>query len=222
MEYPGYLDGLSPEERQALEPLLKRETCPPGTVLFREGEAPATLFLLHQGTVRMVRSAEDGRELLVDLVFPGEVCGALSALDAQPSVATAVCAVEVTLSRLSRQEFLDRAGEFPGLLTRAAQVYRQKLREQVERLADLATEPSETRVARILLLLLSRLGQPVEDGLLVPDVLDTAGLAGLMGTSLETAVQVLDRFQEQGLLTRREGGLVITRVEGLQARAGLA
>jgi len=79
--------------------LRKRET------LFREGEQGHSMFILAQGTVQLFKSSEDGKEVVIKLLRPGEIFGevVLFEQDRFPVSACALTPAQVFL--LPRRQF---------------------------------------------------------------------------------------------------------------------
>lgn len=209
VEKVGYLERLSPQEVDALRPLLRPARFPRGTVLFEQGDSPTELLLLHQGSVKLVRSSGLGRDLILELLFAGDLCGVLCGMDSEPFGMSAVCLEDVEVSRVPRQEFLELAEEFPGLVTKAVDVCRHKIRQQREMMAGLALDRADQRLARALLLVAARLGRREGTRITLPLRLDRSELADLVGTTPETAIRIMSRLRREGVLEEEDGVLYL-------------
>lgn len=64
------------------------KTCPAGTVLFREGDEGATMYVLQSGRVRISKGSQDGSKTLA-VLGPGEFFGEMAILNRKPRTATA-------------------------------------------------------------------------------------------------------------------------------------
>lgn len=222
MDFPGYLDRLTPEERSLLEPLLRRESYRRGEALFRQGDLLDRLYFLESGTLKMVLASAQGRDVILEILFAGEICGAMCSHEPEPSGLTALCVDEVEVASLSKDQFLELADRCPNLVLRAFDACRQKLRQQQERAVDLAVETPEHRAARTLLVLGSRLGVRTERGLAVRMVLDHAEFSDLIGTSVETVEGILGGLRLEGVVDEQEGQIVVLDEVALRQKAGLA
>lgn len=220
MEKVGYLDRLSPAEAEALLPLMQPARFGRGTVLFEQGENPQHLLVLHKGSLKMVRSSDLGRDMILEILYPGEICGALCALDSEPYGMSAICLEDVELAMIPRKEFLELASAMPGLIQKAVDVCRHKIRQQREAMAGLALDRADQRVARALLLMASRLGRREGTRVLLPMLLDRTELSELVGTTPETAIRIMSRFRRDGFLEEGEGHLTLLDEEALRDLAG--
>jgi CRP-like cAMP-binding protein len=77
-----------------------------GEVLFRQGDRGTDMFIVVEGTVKVVLADEHGRELLLKETGPGGVIGELALLSQQPRAATVVATAFTRLLKLTRASFL--------------------------------------------------------------------------------------------------------------------
>lgn len=102
----------------------------PGEVLFREGDAPTTAFILDAGQVE-IRATQRGQEVLLALLGPGAILGEMAVIDSAPRTATAVALTACRLIALDRAQIAERiAGADPvirALLQGTLQRYRTAL-----------------------------------------------------------------------------------------------
>lgn len=79
----------------------------PGEVLFREGDAPTTAFILDDGQVE-IRATQRGHEVVLALLGPGAIIGEMAVIDAAPRTATAVAVTACRLIALDRAQIAER------------------------------------------------------------------------------------------------------------------
>jgi CRP/FNR family transcriptional regulator len=77
-----------------------------------------------------------------------------------------------------------------------------------KRLADM-TGSAEHRAARLFLTLADRVGIPRESGTFIPLPISRQEIADLIGTTLETAIRLMSRWQKDGLLLTEKSGFVL-------------
>ncbi len=108
-------------------------------VLFREGDAPTTAFLIESGTFWITAQRENGPMLLGDL-GPGALVGEMAVLDDSPRSATATALDACILTPIDRTQFAER-------LVAADPVIRSLLLSQLSRyrrvLATFAGHPND-------------------------------------------------------------------------------
>jgi EAL domain-containing protein (putative c-di-GMP-specific phosphodiesterase class I) len=79
----------------------------PGEVLFREGDAPTSAFLVERGRLR-VTANRAGQEIELGFVDPGALVGEVAVLDDSPRSATAVAVEASVLTAIDRTQFAER------------------------------------------------------------------------------------------------------------------
>jgi EAL domain-containing protein (putative c-di-GMP-specific phosphodiesterase class I) len=79
----------------------------PGQVLFREGDAPTTAFLIESGSLRITAQRAGAPMVLSDL-GPGALVGEMAVLDDSPRSATATALADCVLTPIDRAQFAER------------------------------------------------------------------------------------------------------------------
>lgn len=203
----------------ALQATMSTSRLARGEVLFREGDQGDRLYVLLSGKVKLGRTSTDGRENLVAILGPGEMFGELSVFDPGPRNATATAVAETQLIGLGndalQQFLLSRPAVAQSLLAALA----KRLRRTNDSLADLVFTDVPGRVAKALLALSERFGQPTEEGLLVAHDLTQEELAQLVGASRETVNKALADFAIRGWLRLEARAVMLIDVERLRRRS---
>lgn len=210
-------DGISQETLQRVA-----ETC--RTLRFANGEAllsqeapGETMLLLVSGSVRVTRSTPVGRERILGYIYAPAVLGEISVLSASHRTATVTANGAVVALQLFRDE-LQKLGEYcPRILWNLAGLLAQRVEELNAELVASGIG-SETNLAYVLLGLYrqreqSRVAQPH----LLP--LGTLELSQRLGTSRETVLRLLRRFEAGRLVKQRGGTLELLQLDALQAIA---
>jgi CRP/FNR family transcriptional regulator, cyclic AMP receptor protein len=166
----------------------------PGKTLVRQGASGVGAWRVETGILRVSLDTPEGRELVIDLVGPGDVVG-------DPAGSPATCTV-----RALRPARL-RAGDADELTAALA-----RLAARTAALAcDVAWLDVSTRIERRLQDLAARFGRPVSGGTLIPITLRQDELAALAATSRETANRAIRRLIERGRIGRERRGRYVVR-----------
>ena len=89
------------------------------------------------------------------------------------------------------------------------------------RLAELTGARVETRFARLFLKLCDQIGKPDRGGTFVPMPLTRQELADLTGTTIETTIRIMSRWQKEDVLhTEKDGFVVLDRAVLDETAAG--
>ena len=190
-----------------------------GQSLFNEGEVGDRLYVILDGKVKLTRAAPDGRENLLSVLGPSEMFGELSFFDPRPRTASAVAVTECRLAGLGNDDLRPFLTNHPEVAVHLLRALAQRLRRTNDVMADLVFTDVPGRVAKALLDLAERFGQPTEAGLHVHHDLTQEELAQLVGASRETVNKALADFAGRGWLRIEARAVVILDIERLRKRS---
>lgn len=191
-----------------------------GEVLFEEGDLGDTLYVIVRGKVKVGRTSNDGRENLIAVLGPGEMLGELSLFDPGPRTAGATAVIPTELHQLSHADFTMWLNDNPQAGHVLLRALAQRLRKTNEAMGDLVFSDVPGRVAKALLDLAERFGEPASGGgTRVAHDLTQEELAQLIGASRETVNKALADFDARGWLRREGRAIILVDVDRLKRRA---
>ena len=178
-------------------------------VIFYQGDACNRLWLVYSGRVKIVFHERDGREIILEIISPGEAFGG-TVLFFPAHPATAMALEEAVIASFSAEAY----AKF--LLTQAKVTLKllRMLGERHHAMLNMQTmvgERVERRMAHILLKLAARVGRDTPDGRLITIPLSRQDLADMACTTLETSIRTISRFQKDDLVATRRGGYVLVK-----------
>lgn len=154
----GILDGIvlfeafTPEERAAVASRGRVFDAPAGTVLMREGDVASSLYVLLDGTVRVVRNDPFGGQVEVGFRRAGDCFGEMALIDGGARSASVIAATPVTVFELERDLFLALISPSPDLLAKLLRELSRMIREVSERVVredlERRTRIAESALAR--------------------------------------------------------------------------
>jgi CRP/FNR family transcriptional regulator, cyclic AMP receptor protein len=136
---------------RALAELGRVRTYPKQTLIIHEGDVSDTVFIVLAGRVRVFSSAEDGRDVILDVLGPGEIVGEM-ALDGSPRSASIMTMESTTVAVVDAATLRERlksdlelpmllVTELLGRLRRTSRVVKQlALGDVYERLSVVLNE----------------------------------------------------------------------------------
>ncbi|HEX7679784.1 MAG TPA: cyclic nucleotide-binding domain-containing protein, partial [Thermoanaerobaculia bacterium] len=80
---------LKLDDRAAIEPLCHMQGYEKGEVIFREGDPADRIHFIYAGRVKIVKAAGT-RDVIIEILGPGEQAGAAAAFERRPFPATAI------------------------------------------------------------------------------------------------------------------------------------
>src|SRR5215813_6410871 len=137
--------GVPAEEILKLAAVAREDRYAPRDYLFTEGDAPAWFWLVRSGRVKIVRQSRGGKEVVLELVGPGEPFGGVAALEGRPYPASAQALETTTVVRIPPEPIAALARRHPAIVSELMRMLGQRLRGAHDSVRSLATDPIEIR-----------------------------------------------------------------------------
>lgn len=186
-----------------------------GEVAFREGEPADSFCVVVAGRLKLTQVGQDGNEVILRFVGPGEVAAALAVFVEATYPATALAMGPTQLLAWQRVALQELIQSHAVLATNMLRLVSERLRELQERFRELAAERVAQRIARALLRLVRQAGRKVEHGVLIDMPLSRQDLAEMTGTTLFTVSRTLSDWEAQGFVESARERVMITRPHAL-------
>lgn len=217
-----FLDTLPSEASLALRAKLHERVVSRRATLFEQGEKPSLMFLVREGWAKVVASSPCGRDTIIEMLMPGDFCGATCGLVADRYPASAIMVTEGRVACIARDDFLQLANSHPDLLLEGLAVCQGKRDQQQEMLTSLALETVRQRTCRMLLEIASRLGRRADVGVVFTMPFDRREFSELVGSTLETTIRSLSELRREGLYRQDGDTVTLPAPEALARKTGPA
>lgn len=192
---------LGDEVLRDLAALTVEEHYAPGQFVFWEGDPAHSFFMVSQGRVKVLKHSSTGKELIVAFFGQGEMFGEVGIFEDKPYPASAQAVQSSSILRVPGDDFLSFIAARPQVPLKIIQVLSARLRDAQGRLRDVAAERAQQRLARLLLMLSSKLG---------PTLPFTREEIGQMaGITTETTIRLLGQLAAAGVVRPRRGSVKI-------------
>jgi len=185
---------------EKLATLTTRKRYPKDGVVFFENEAGDTLFMVAAGRVKVTILGDDGREIILSVLGPGEFFGEMALLDNEPRSATTIAAEDSELVSLSRADFEGVLSHNPLIMASLIKVLTSRLRHANHQISTLALLDVYGRVARVIVELGREEGKRLKDGRITFQRPTHQEIANRIGTTRETVTRMLKDLQRQNLI----------------------
>jgi CRP/FNR family transcriptional regulator len=182
----------------------------PGEVLFREGDASNTSYIVRSGHARAVREHPDGRQITLATFGPTDVFGELAMFDDERRSATVQATDDLEVLGIPGADMRRLLRRHPDIAAKLVIALGRRLRAANERLARQSFQTVQSRVAGVLRQLVGQ--AQAEESAGERDVLVTATqaeLAQLAGSSRESASRFLAVLERAGVISQGRGRLVV-------------
>jgi len=158
----------------------------------------------------------EGKELIHNIINPGQVFGEIALLDGKERSADAVAIVPTDVLVVLRRDFLPFLEADSALCIRLMTVLCEKLRQTSELAEDFMFLELRQRLAKRLVRLAQLYGRPWRSGVIINFRLPQRELAAMMGTSRESINKQLREWAESGWLEVDRGNIAILNMEALE------
>ena len=177
-------------------------------LIFREGDHPRWLYFVEKGRVKIFKTSDDGRELIVKVAQAGDFLGFLALFkeDAYPESAAAL--EDCSIKMVPKQDFAALVFGNRDVNARFIKMLASHIAEREQQLIELAYNSVRKRVATSLVKLAEQSG---------PDIhMLREDLASIAGTAKETLIRTLTDFKNEGLLDIKDGVVHVLALEKLR------
>ncbi len=206
---------LSHIEAPALERFLEsgvEVTLKEGSRIFGEGDGCQSYLLLLEGSVRVRKVSESGREIVLYRMEPGQTCILTTTclISGEDYPAEAIAETDVRALAIPKASFeraLSQSAQFRHFIFA---VYAQRISHLILLVEDVAFGKMDGRLAQKLLALLSgpmAMAQRIE--------ITHQELAAELGTMREVVSRLLKEFEHQGLVVLGRGFVEVRNPMGL-------
>ena len=192
---------LNEDELAELAELTIERGLKAGGFVFWEGDAPDWFYIVAEGRVKILKHSSLGKEFVIAFFGPGEMFGEVAVFENRPYPGSAQAVAETKVLEVGREDFRSFLAHRPETALRIINVLAGRLRDAQSRLRDLAGERVEQRLARMLLMLSSKLGPTLP--------FTRQEIADMAGTTTETAIRFMSRLKDGGIIRSVRGKIVI-------------
>jgi CRP-like cAMP-binding protein len=191
----------------------------PGVALFHSGDDTGTVLVVRSGQAKVTVLGRDGHEVILGFRGPGELLGELSAVDGATRSATATALQPMTALGIPGDSFRSLLDHRPAIARTLLRVLAVRLREADRQRLEFTAYDVPGRVARRLVELAERFGEPSADGVEIALALSQEELAGWSFCSREAVSKALATLRGLGWVDTQRRHLVVHDVDALRRYA---
>jgi len=206
----GLFRRLSDTEREALFARARTQRYAANESIFLMGAPGDSMVAVLSGTIRISVPSPDGKEIVLAILGPGEICGEIALLDGKERTADAKAATACSVVVLERRDVLAFFAQYPDAWTKLVDVLCERLRTADQQMAEFALSPVPVRLAKALLRLATADGQTVNGKAAERVHLTQRELGNVIGATRESVNKYLRAWQRKGCVRIADRMIVIT------------
>jgi CRP/FNR family transcriptional regulator, cyclic AMP receptor protein len=211
---------LHPDDLTALASRMRFRSYRAGEAIFRQGDAARSLYVIHQGRVKLFNSSSTDQERLIAVLGPGQVFGELEVLSGDARVMGARAVDHVVVFAMDRHLLRAVLKTRSAFTRRLLELVARRLRRADQATQDLIFFDAGTRLARRLVELADDHGRPVEDGAIVIDLpITQKEVAQMIGVNRASVNRLIRSLVERGLIEWNQGRPLVLQPDVLRSLA---
>jgi CRP-like cAMP-binding protein len=210
------LKQLPPHDLERLAQLATTRKFDPGEAVFLKGDPGNAMMAVLSGRVRICAYSAGGREVVLNVISPGEVFGEIAMIDGGERTADAFAMENTDLLVLNRRDFMPFLERNPHVCVKLLEILCRRLRWTSEQLEDVNFLDLRSRLAKRILHLVDSQGEPVSNSRNVGVRISQHMLASMIGTSREAVNKQLRFWEEEGLIDVKRGSITVLKRDHLK------
>lgn len=194
---------------QSLKPLTRvarLRSIPRHTVVLHAGDHTDNIYFILSGSLKVQVSDDEGREVILSMLGPGELFGEMGVLDDHPRSATVLAVESSEVVMIGKEDFKRCLVENPDVSLFIIRNLTRRLRLADRKIESLALLDVYGRVARLLI----EAAETVDGRTVVTRKMAKQDIAKMIGASREMVSRVMRDLANHGLIHEQDGQLVLT------------
>lgn len=179
-------------------------------ILYYEGDQPLGIYLILAGTIKTIKLAEDGRELMTGIFKPDDYLGINALLLDESFNETAEAVEDSAICLLPKEAVIALLNQHPGLGQQFIKILSNNVREKEDQLLELAYHSVRKRLAQVLI----RVSKQANNDPLHFKI-SREQLATMAGIATETVSRTLTDFKDEGIINKTNNLIDILDIDRL-------
>ena len=204
-------EGVPPSDLEKLAKGFRWNRYSAGQQIISHLDESTDVFIVIEGTVRVIIYSPDGKEVAFRNIPAGEYFGELAAIDGLPRSATIVAIDESIIASMSAETFWQILRNYPDSATCLVKDLTESIRNLTERVFEFSALAVKNRIHAELLRLVRGRMTGENEAVINPAPTHTE-IANRISTRREAVARELTYLARVGLVERRRGALVICDV----------
>ena len=182
--------------------LCKTKKYPKSSMIILEEEYGDRLFIIKNGTVKITRVNDEGKEVIIALLGAGDFFGEMAILDGKSRSANALAQENCELVTINKEDFLDMLKNNFQMCMNLLEELAVRLRKSDQQIEALSLSDAEHRIGVSILNLAEDMGVIRKGQVTIEKLPFQQDIANMSGTSRETVSRVLKLFEDRHMITK--------------------
>ena len=201
--------GLAGEELDDVLGHARARRYEKNATVFQQGVVADAFFVLMDGRLKVVQTTQEGHQVVIRFVNPGELFGIAAAVGRHDYPATAIAAADSVALAWDQSYWPVLVSRHPSVASNTLRTVGSRLQEQHTRVREISTQRVERRIAHALLRLVRQAGTKLERGIEIAFPITRQDLAEMTGTTLFTVSRVMSAWDQSGIIASGRQHIVV-------------
>lgn len=184
-------------------------------MLYSESKRPKYLYYITKGKIKVFKTNEDGKEYITHLLTEGDYLGYVPLLENKVYEDNAEVLEEAEVVLIPKDVFLSAVDNDIEISSKFIKLITKNVKEQEERLLNLAYSSLRKRIAKALVAIYTKLQNTNHTDQIIDISRDD--IARYVGTATESLIRTLSDFKSEKLIEVKEGKIRILSIERLNS-----
>lgn len=194
-------DSLTTEELQNVRNKIVIKKFKKNQVMLYEEDANKYMYAILDGSVKVMKTTEDGKEIVLAMHKKGDSFGEISLVDGRTTTASVLATDDCLVAIISKEDFFSLLYSQKKVLHNVLKMLCSRIRENVDKIEILNFNHASQRIKMALAKLSQEHGEKTPDGIILHMRLTHQDIANMTGLTRETVTRVIDVWQKNGDIT---------------------
>lgn len=208
---------LKEDSMMELNKIAKEKEIDKNQPIYFPNEPSSSIFMLKMGRVKISRYSDDGKEMIMAFINPGEVFGEMAYLGEDERTDIAMTIEPSYICAINKDDFAQFIEKNPALNLKVTRIIGLKLKKYSERIEDLVFKDAKQRVVSFIAKLAEENGKKIGDQVFVKPFLKHQDIADLTACARQTVNDVLTDLREKKIIDFDRKKLVVSDMAKLKS-----
>ncbi|UCH79931.1 MAG: Crp/Fnr family transcriptional regulator [Nitrospiraceae bacterium] len=170
------------------------------TILYEE-DTNEVMYIILMGKVKVIKSTEDGKEIIMAMHKSGSFFGEVSMIDGKTTPASVIATEDSLIALISKNDFLSIVFSQTKVTKKMMEILCSRLRKSWDTIQLLNFNNASQRTKMLFLTLIDEYGVKSPEGITLNIKLTHQDISDMTGLTRETVTRVIDKLQKSKEIT---------------------
>ncbi|MGO4889886.1 Crp/Fnr family transcriptional regulator [Anaerobacillus sp. MEB173] len=214
--YNGIKDFFSSENFHKLEELMKPIKEKAGSYLFWEGDQAKNFYFVRSGQLKLMKTTEDGKDLILSIAKKGELLGDYTGLGNGFHSYSAITLEDVEIGMVSMKDIHNLLCQFGSFSMEFMNWLGVTYQKNQSKFRDLLLFGKKGALASTLIRMGNTYGIMRADGIKIDVKLTNTEIGDFIGMTRESVNRFLNQWRDEGTISIEDGYIIIRKLSALR------